>query len=76
MIWNRQNPYLAKITSKKLLSGRGSNKEVIHYEICLGDSGIIYQPGDSLGVFPINDEHLVRGLVNRYTLVYKWILGK
>ena len=68
MIWNRQNPYLATITSKKLLSGRGSNKEVIHYEISLGDSGIIYKPGDSLGVFPINDENLVRAIVNRLQL--------
>ena len=48
MNWNKQNPYLAKITSKKLLSGKQSNKEVFHYEISLGDSGIIYQPGDSV----------------------------
>ena len=68
MIWNRQNPYLAKIAAKKLLSGKESNKEVIHYEICLGDSGIIYQPGDSLGVFPINDENLVRAIVSRLQL--------
>ena len=65
MIWNRQNPYLAKITSKKLLSGKGSNKEVIHYEIGLGDSGIIYQPGDSLGIFPVNNNSLVRAIINR-----------
>ena len=65
MIWNRQNPYLAKITSKKLLSGKESNKEVIHYEISLGNSGIIYHPGDSLGVFPKNDKTLVRAIINR-----------
>ena len=40
MNWNKQNPYLAKITNKKLLSGKQSNKEVFHYEISLGDSGI------------------------------------
>ena len=68
MYWNKQNPYLAKITSKKLLSGKQSNKEVIHYEICLGDSGIIYQPGDSVGIFPINDEDLVKAIVNRLQL--------
>ncbi len=65
MIWNRQNPYLAKITSKKLLSGEGSNKEVIHYEISLGDSGIIYQPGDSLGIFPSNDKTLITAIIDR-----------
>ena len=68
MNWNKQNPYLAKITSKELLSGKQSNKEVFHYEISLGDSGIIYQPGDSLGVFPLNDENLVRAIVKRLEL--------
>ena len=38
MIWNKQNPYLAEVISRKLLSGNGSNKEVIHFEIALGDS--------------------------------------
>ncbi len=65
MNWNKQNPYLAKITSKKLLSGKQSNKEVFHYEISLGDSGIIYQPGDSLGIFPVNNNILVRAIINR-----------
>ena len=65
MNWNKQNPYLAKITSKKLLSGKQSNKEVYHYEISLGDSGIIYQPGDSLGIFPVNNNILVRAVLNR-----------
>ena len=65
MNWSKQNPYLAKITSKKLLSGKDSNKEVFHYEISLGDSGIIYQPGDSLGIFPENNNTLVRAIINR-----------
>jgi len=65
MYWNKHNPYLAKITSKKLLSGKQSNKEVFHYEISLGDSGIIYQPGDSLGIFPVNTDTLVRAIINR-----------
>ena len=65
MNWNKQNPYIAKITSKKLLSGKQSNKEVFHYEISLGDSGIIYQPGDSLGIIPVNNDTLVRTIINR-----------
>ena len=65
MNWNKQNPYLAKITSKKLLSGKQSKKEVFHYEISLGDSGIIYQPGDSIGIFPVNNSTLVRAIINR-----------
>ena len=73
MIWNKQNPYLAKITSKKLLSGRDSNKEVIHYEISLDDSGIIYEPGDSLGIYPINDETLVKAILIRLQISPSYI---
>ena len=65
MHWNKQNPYLAIITSKKLLSGKQSNKEVFHYEISLGDSGIFYQPGDSIGIFPVNNKALVRAIISR-----------
>ena len=72
MNWNKQNPYLAKITSKKLLSGKQSNKEVFHYEISLGDSGITYQPGDSIGIFPINNSALVKAIINRLQINPKY----
>ena len=65
MIWNRKKPYLAEITFSKLLSGKHSNKEIIHYEISLGDSGIYYEPGDSLAVVPINDHNLVLAIIDR-----------
>ena len=65
MIWNRKNPYLAEITFSKLLSGKHSNKEIIHYEISLGDSGIYYEPGDSLAVIPTNDHNLVSAIIDR-----------
>ena len=73
MNWNKQNPYLAKITSKKLLSGKQSNKEVFHYEISLGDSGIIYQPGDSIGIFPVNNNILVKAIINRLQINHTYI---
>ena len=65
MIWNRKKPYLAEITFSKLLSGKHSNKEIIHYEISLGDSGIYYEPGDSLAVVPNNDHNLALAIINR-----------
>ena len=65
MIWNRKKPYLAKILRRKLLSSKVSNKEVIHYEISLGDSGISYEPGDSLGVIPVNDHNLIEAIIDR-----------
>ena len=41
VIWNKRNPYRAEIAENKLLSGINSEKEIRHYEINLGDSGLI-----------------------------------
>ncbi len=42
-----------------MLSGSGSGKETRHHEICLAGSGLAYEVGDSLGVFPSNNPALV-----------------
>ncbi len=65
MIWNRKNPYLAEISECKLLSGQKSNREIRHYEIDLGNSEISYEPGDSLGIIPLNNHELVNSLILR-----------
>ena len=65
MIWNRKNPYLAEISECKLLSGQKSKREIRHYEIALGNSKIIYEPGDSLGVIPQNNNELVNYVISR-----------
>ena len=70
MIWNRKNPYLAEISECKLLSGQKSKREIRHYEIALGDSKIIYEPGDSLGVIPQNNNELVNYLISRLCVTY------
>ena len=41
------------------LNGRGSNKETRHLELSLEGSGLTYEPGDSLGIYPENDPELV-----------------
>ncbi len=63
--WSRKNPYEAIITSNKLLSGPKSNKEIIHYEIDLGDSGLKYEVGDSLSIIPKNKQFLVDEIIKR-----------
>lgn len=68
MLWNRKKPYLAEISECKLLSGQKSNKEIRHYEIALGNSKILYEPGDSLGVIPLNNYELVNSLISRLDL--------
>ena len=65
MIWNRKKPYLAEVSENKLLSGPNSNREIRHYEIELGNSTILYEPGDSLGVIPKNNLDLVNSVISR-----------
>lgn len=66
--WTRKNPYPAKLTTNRLLSGDGSAKEIRHYEFALADSGIEYAAGDALNVVPVNDGELVRALLGRLGL--------
>lgn len=60
--YNRKNPFAATILEKIQLNGRGSVKETWHVEVGLEESGLVYEPGDSLGVYAENPPELV-GLV-------------
>ena len=57
--YSRTNPFEAEVLDNLNLNGRGSNKETRHLEISLEGSGLTYQPGDSLGIYPENDPVLV-----------------
>ncbi|WP_166240166.1 assimilatory sulfite reductase (NADPH) flavoprotein subunit [Paenibacillus turpanensis] len=57
--YSRKNPFQAEVLANLNLNGRGSNKETRHLELSLDGSGLTYQPGDSLGMFPQNDPALV-----------------
>lgn len=61
--WNRKNPFLAGLVENRVLSGAGSAKEIRHYELALGDSGIEYAAGDALAVMPRNDPALADALL-------------
>ena len=62
-IYNRANPFLARLTENYSLSGPGSNKDTRHLVVHLGTSGISYAPGDSLAVVPRNFTHTVDDLL-------------
>ena len=64
-VWNRKNPYFAEISKNVLLSGKGSNKQIRHFEIELSNSGIEYQVGDTLNIIPQNDKTLVDLILKR-----------
>ncbi|WP_110928708.1 assimilatory sulfite reductase (NADPH) flavoprotein subunit [Bacillus massiliglaciei] len=61
--YSRTNPFRAEVLENINLNGRGSNKETRHIELSLEGSGLTYQPGDSLGIYPENDPSLVEMLI-------------
>lgn len=61
--WGKANPYPARVLANRNLNGEGSNKETRHVEIDLGDSGLVYEAGDALGIYPKNDPRYVEALL-------------
>ncbi len=61
--WTKEAPFAASLAVNQKITGRGSDKDVRHLEIDLGDSGLRYQPGDALGVWYQNDPALVQELL-------------
>lgn len=57
--YTKQNPFPAELSLVQKITGRDSTKDVRHVEISLEGSDISYTPGDSLGVYFLNDEILV-----------------
>jgi len=56
---DRKNPLNAPLLCSRVLNSSGSAKEVRHVEFSLEDSGLAYEPGDALGVFPQNCPEIV-----------------
>jgi sulfite reductase (NADPH) flavoprotein alpha-component len=54
----RARPFEAEIVESVRLSGSRSTSDTHHVAVSLEGSGILYEPGDSLGVVPSNDPAL------------------
>lgn len=63
--YDRKNPYPARVKSLRNLNGPGSSKTTTHVELELGESGLTYEVGDSLGVYPTNCPELVDQIMGR-----------
>jgi sulfite reductase (NADPH) flavoprotein alpha-component len=61
--YSRDNPVMARFVSRTRLNGEGSEKVTNHIEIDLSESGLEYEVGDSLGVFPMNDPALADAII-------------
>lgn len=63
--YSRANPFAARRLRSRLLTAKGSEKEVWHHEISLEGSGLNYTVGDALGVLPTNCPDLVEAVLER-----------
>ncbi len=62
--YSRQRPYAAVLVASRTLNGAGSAKQVNHVEFDLGDSGLVYEAGDALGVYAHNCPELVNDVLS------------
>ena len=57
--FSREAPALATLAGRYRLNTDASEKDTWHIDIALPEGGPAYEPGDSLGIFPLNDLGLV-----------------
>ncbi|HEX3496464.1 MAG TPA: sulfite reductase subunit alpha, partial [Methylocella sp.] len=60
---SRNAPAEAVFAERKRLNREGSEKTTYHVEFDISDAGLDYEPGDSFGIFPLNDERLVEQVI-------------
>ncbi len=58
----KHNPFAAEVLTQQVITGRDSSKHVQHIELDLEGSGLSYQPGDSLAVWPKNPPEITAQL--------------
>ncbi|HEU0197373.1 MAG TPA: assimilatory sulfite reductase (NADPH) flavoprotein subunit [Nevskiaceae bacterium] len=61
--WTREHPFAAEVLVNQRIVGTGSGKDVRHIELSLQGSGLHYEPGDALGVWPTQAPELVSRIV-------------
>ena len=57
--YTRDNPFPAELLVNQRITGRGSDKDIRHVELSLEGSGLHYEAGDALGIWPVNPPVLV-----------------
>jgi len=67
-VYTRDSPFPAELLVNQRITGRGSdkaasNKDVRHVELSLEGSGLHYEAGDALGIWPVNPPLLVEAVL-------------
>lgn len=61
--YSRTKPFPGRLLVNRSLCGEGSEKDTRHFEIDLTGSGLSYEVGDSMTVWPTNDPALVDEII-------------
>jgi len=61
-LYSKSNPYSSALLLNRVMT-EGSDKETRHFEFSLKGSGLSYEPGDSLGILPVNCPEVVNDLL-------------
>ena len=64
----RERPYSAALLATQRITTGASGKDVRHLELSLEGSGLVYEPGDALGVWVRNPEPLVAAVLEALQL--------
>lgn len=62
-LYNRDDPFPARVLHVRPLSGDDSEKDVRAVALDLTGSGLTYEAGDALGLYPENDHELVEEIL-------------
>lgn len=62
-MYSKTHPYYAPIKERSLLTGPASTKKTYHIVLDTGD--LAFRVGDSIGILPANDAHLVDQILER-----------
>ena len=66
--YDKRNPFPATLIENLPIVGRGSSKETRHLELSLAGSGLVYEPGDALGIGVTNEAAVVTELLEALAL--------
>ncbi|MDQ3228533.1 MAG: assimilatory sulfite reductase (NADPH) flavoprotein subunit [Pseudomonadota bacterium] len=66
--FTRATPFAAELLANQRITGRGSDRDIRHVEVSLKDSGLHYEPGDALGMWPVNPPALVDAVMQALEL--------
>ncbi len=62
--YSRENLFQAEVLENRSLTGPESDGEVRHLRLSIAGSGLRFEPGDSLGIYPRNHPQLVEELLD------------